>query len=195
MPLLTNRGHFLIPTITATELNQQRGHAQLVDVRSPSEFAAGHILQAINIPMDQIEARLADLQPQVPLVLVCQKGQRAEMTARLLAPCEREIAVLHGGTNAWMECGFPVVASAKARWSLERQVRFGAGFLVSAGILLSRLASPVWLFLAAFIGLGLIFAGLTDLCPMAIVLQYLPWNRRPHCPRTSSGVELARTSR
>jgi rhodanese-related sulfurtransferase len=183
----------VIPTITATQLNQQHGHAQLIDVRSPSEFAAGHIPQAINIPMDQIEARLADLQPDVPLILVCQKGQRAEMTARLLAPCEREIAVLRGGTNAWIECGFPLVTNTKTRWSLERQVRFGAGFLVSAGILLSRLASPAWLFLAAFVGLGLMFAGLTDLCPMAIALRYMPWNRRTHCARTSSSVELART--
>src|SRR6266568_8850997 len=97
------------------------GVGQLVDVRSASEFSAGHIPGAVNIPMDQIEARLADLRTNVPLVLVCQAGKRARMTAELLKPCPLEIAVLEGGTSAWMQAGLPVVRSVKTRWSLERQ--------------------------------------------------------------------------
>ena len=38
-----------------------------------------------------------------------------------------------------------------------------------------------WLFLAAFVGLGLTFAGLTDICPMGELLQKMPWNRHTHC--------------
>jgi rhodanese-related sulfurtransferase len=104
----------------------------LVDVRSASEFSAGHIPGAVNIPMDQIEARIADLRPNVPLVLICQAGKRARITAELLALCGREIAVLEGGTSAWMQAGLPVVRSVKTRWSLDRQVRLGAGLLVLA---------------------------------------------------------------
>jgi rhodanese-related sulfurtransferase len=186
----------LIPTITALELTK-REHAgsQLIDVRSASEFAAGHIPGAVNIPMDQIEARLDDLNTHAPLILVCQTGKRAEMTARMLAPCQREIAVLTGGTYAWIAAGLPVVMSVKTRWSLERQVRFGAGLLVLAGVVFARILNPAWIFLSAFAGLGLIFAALTDLCPMAIFLESMPWNQRAHCRRTDSNVEFARGGR
>ncbi len=105
-------------TITISQL---QGHAptQLVDVRSSSEFATGHIPGAVNIPMDQIEARLQDLDRHLPVVLICQAGKRARMTADLLETCHRQVKVLEGGTNAWIDAGFPVVASVKTRWSLS----------------------------------------------------------------------------
>ena len=85
------------PSIKVVELHDQLpGQSQLVDVRSASEFGSGHIPCAVNIPMDQIEARLDDLTPTVPLVLICQTGKRARMTAGLLKPCQRQIAVLEG---------------------------------------------------------------------------------------------------
>jgi rhodanese-related sulfurtransferase len=156
-------------------------NVQLVDVRSSSEFAAGHIPGAVNIPMDQIESRLDDIRPGAPIILICQMGTRAQMTADLLEPCRREISVLEGGTNAWMQAGFPVVKNVKTRWSLERQVRLAAGLLVVTAAVLTFTVSPLWLALAAFVGLGLTFAGLTDICPMAELLQKLPWNRNWHC--------------
>lgn len=165
-------------------ISQLRSHtpAQLVDVRSGSEFAVGHIPGAVNLPMDQIEGRLDDLDRHLPIVLICQTGKRARMTAGLLEPCRRQIAVLEGGTKAWIEAGFPVVVSVKTRWSLERQVRLGAGLLVLAGVMLALAVDPRWMFLCGFIGLGLTFAGLTDICGMAFLLEKLPWNRRSHCP-------------
>lgn len=89
------------PSVSVSQLrNQALASALLVDVRSGSEFASGHIPGAVNIPMDQIEARLDDLGVNVPLVLICQAGKRARMTAALLGPCQREITVLEGGTIA-----------------------------------------------------------------------------------------------
>ena len=163
--------------------------AQLVDVRSATEFAVGHIPGAVNVPMDQIEARLADLRRDVPLVLICKAGTRARMTAALLGPCERELMVLEGGTDAWIKAGLPVVSSVKSRWSLERQVRLGAGLLALTGAVLALTVNADWIFLSGFIGLGLTFAGLTDLCPMAIVLGKMPWNRTSHCSLGVPGVE------
>lgn len=95
------------------------GRAQPVDVRSESEFATGHIPTAVNIPMDQIEARLDDLNASTPLVLICQAGKRAEMTAGLPEPCGREIRMLEGGTNARMEAGQRSSETLKpgGRWS------------------------------------------------------------------------------
>jgi rhodanese-related sulfurtransferase len=150
-----------------------------VDVRSGTEFASGHIPGAVNIPMDQIEARLDDLglNLDLPIVLICQSGKRACMTAGLLEPCQRQISVLEGGTRAWIEAGLPVVASVKTRWSLERQVRLGAGLLVLTGAILALTVNSHWVFLCGFVGLGLTFAGLTDTCAMAIILEQMPWNK------------------
>ena len=177
-------------SITVTELHRHPPvGAQLVDVRSSSEFASGHIPGAVNIPMDQIEARLEDLLPGAPLVLVCQSGKRARMTAGLLEPCERLTTVLEGGTSAWIQAGLPIVTSVKTRWSLERQVRLGAGVLVLTGSVLALAVNPNWLFLSAFIGLGLTFAGLTDICPMALVLGKMPWNGISHCQVTRANLK------
>ena len=177
-------------TISVSELRgENSASAQLVDVRSASEYASGHIPGAMNVPMDQIEARLDDLRPNLPLILICQGGTRARMTAALLEPCGRDVAVLDGGTGAWVQAGFPIVKSTKTRWSLERQVRLAAGLLVIAGFVLSRVAHPVWIFLSLFAGLGLTFAGLTDLCLMGEMLQRMPWNKRSHCPVVAPKVE------
>ena len=178
----------LSSSVTVSELQAQLPSAQLIDVRSPSEFASGHIPGAINIPMEQIESRLADLHSG-PVVLVCQMGKRALIAADLLEPCERQIAVLAGGTNAWINAGFPMVTNVKTRWSLERQTRLGAGLLVLTGAGLGLTVSMHWLFLCAFIGLGLTFAGLTDICPMGEILGRMPWNKTTHCKTHVAAAE------
>jgi len=174
---------FVIPQVDVETLQCQRaaGHAPtLIDVRSPSEYATGHISGALNIPLEQIESRLDDL-GRGPLVVVCKAGQRARMAAALLEPCFEKVTVLDGGTDAWIRSGFPVVASVRARWSLERQVRFGAGLLILAGVALGFNLNLAWFYLAGFVGLGLTFAGLTDFCPMGILLARMPWNRGRSC--------------
>ena len=169
----------MIQTITVCELTElQRSEAlQLVDVRSASEFKTGHLAGAVNIPLDELESRIADLARQVRLILVCQGGVRAEMAAKCLANCHDKMWVLQGGVKAWKEAGRPLVLSAKTRWSLERQTRFGAGAIVLFGLGLGITVHLLWLGLAAFVGLGLTIAGLTDVCPMGILLSKMPWNQ------------------
>src|SRR5450631_2205522 len=165
-------------TIEVQELSDPRNFDwQCIDVRSETEFAAGHIPAAINIPMDEIESRIGDLQPKKHTVLVCQSGKRAEMTRDLLAGRVDAISVLVGGTDAWKAAGLPLVASTRSRWALERQVRLGAGLLVLTGVVLGILVNPYWFGLAAFVGCGLVFAGTTNFCAMAHLLALLPWNR------------------
>jgi rhodanese-related sulfurtransferase len=162
-----------------------------VDVRSPSEFAAGHLPGAVNIPMEQIEARLNDLRPDLPLVLICKSGKRARLVAGYLQPCRQDVAVLDGGTDAWGKAGLPLVVNVKTRWALERQVRLAAGLLVLTGAVLAVTANLHWLYLSGFIGLGLTFAGITDFCPMGVLLCKMPWNSARHCviPDTSAKGE------
>jgi rhodanese-related sulfurtransferase len=192
-PALPKQEGILSPSITVATLHAQPSHTQLIDVRSASEFASGHIPGAINIPTDQVESRLADLSSTTPIVLICQMGKRARMTAGLLEPCQLQLSILEGGTSAWMQAGLPIVRSIKSRWSLERQVRLGAGLLVLIGAILTLTVSSRWLFLAAFIGLGLTFAGLTDICPMAGILGRMPWNKTAHCKTLLPNPDLLRS--
>lgn len=161
---------------------------QWIDVRSPGEYAVGHIPGTVNIPMEQIEARLDDLLPGIPIVLVCQAGKRARMVAGLLEPCRPDVTVLDGGTSAWQAAGRPLVASVKSRFSLERQVRLIAGLLVLVAVFLSVTIQHNWIYLAALVGAGLTFAGLTDICMMAGLLSRMPWNKA----RTTAGKTAAR---
>lgn len=149
----------------------------LIDVRTPSEFAGGHIAGAINIPVDQIESRVADLDPGSRWVLVCKAGTRAQMAADLVSPCRQNVAILEGGMDAWYRAGLPVVVSSRVRWSLERQVRLIAGLIVLVGAVSAVTVSPRWIYLSGFVGLGLTFAGLTDICGMGMLLARMPWNR------------------
>jgi rhodanese-related sulfurtransferase len=171
--------------VKPTELGPDTGVArefQWVDVRSASEYATGHIPGAVNIPLEQIEARLDDLLPGVPIVLVCQAGKRARTAAGLIEPCRKDVTVLEGGTMAWTAAGLPVVTSASSRISIERQVRLIAGLLVLVGVFLSVTVNHYFVYFAALIGAGLTFAGLTDICLMAGLLLRMPWNR----PRNQS---------
>jgi rhodanese-related sulfurtransferase len=165
--------------------------AQWVDVRSSSEFAAGHIPGTTNVPFDQLDARLDDISKERPVLVVCESGQRAAIAANLLANCGREVLLLDGGTSAWRAAGNPVVRNVKSRWSLERQVRLIAGLLVAGGVGLGVFLHQAFLGVAAFVGLGLTFAGLTDFCPMAVLLERLPWNQAAKCPTERRGKKEA----
>lgn len=171
--------------------------AQWVDVRSPGEFAAGHLPGAVNIPLEEVNVRMRDFHPDFPVVLICKSGMRARMGSSALRQCRQDVSVLNGGTDAWVKAGLPLVSSIKTRWSLERQVRFIAGVLVLLGAVLAVTVKPLWVYLAGFIGLGLTFAGLTDICAMGILLAKMPWNGVRQCvtpaiaPTSPSGAKNA----
>lgn len=171
--------------LTASELKQKLDSGekwQLIDVRSPSEYASAHIPGATNMPLEQVESRLADMRASEPVVLVCQSGRRAEICKNLIERHRNDLFVLEGGTNAWQNAGFETVTSSTTRWSIERQVRLVAGLLVLVGTVLSIVAAPAWVYLAMFVGAGLTFAGLTNICGMALFFASLPWNKPKNMP-------------
>ncbi len=108
-------------------------------------------------------------------MITCRSGRRVSMNEALLAgKTGRLFLSLEGGSLAWEKEGLPV---KKGPYSLERQVRIGAGSLVLAGILLSQV-HPGFLLLSAFVGAGLIFAGITGNCALGTVLAKMPWNKK-----------------
>ena len=87
-----------------------------------------------------------------------------------------ELICVEGGINACEKISGAVVRIS-SRIPLMRQVQIGAGSLVVTGIVLSKVLSPHFLYLSLFVGVGLIFAGLTGFCGMALVLEKMPWNK------------------
>jgi len=171
----------LISTQELRQLRSRQAGTQLVDVRTASEYATGHVPGAMNVPLEQIEGRLDDIQKDSPVVLICQGGARAHMAAAFLKS-SRDVTVLDGGTDAWERFGFPMVRNLTTRHGLEQQVRLAAGSMVLIGAVLALTVNTHWAYLSAAIGLGLTLAGLTGICPMGSLLCQMPWNR----PRTNS---------
>lgn len=154
--------------------------ALLLDVRTPGEFAAEHIEGAVSLPLHALDeaAARATLPAGRPVVVVCRSGGRATMAAEKLAAWNLPASVLEGGMNAWTAAGLPV-KRGRGVISLERQVRIVAGTLVLVGVLGGWLIYPAIFGLAAFVGAGLVFAGITDFCGMGLLLARMPWNRAP----------------
>jgi len=81
----------------------------LLDVRGPSEFATGRVPGAVNIPHDQIEARLGELEAGALVHVYCKMGGRAQMAATTLAAAGADVrCVVGGGMDLWTSLGFPV---------------------------------------------------------------------------------------
>lgn len=151
------------------------GAPLVVDVRLPAEYRAVHLEPSLSLPLDEISRRRGELPRERELVLVCRTGARARLAAAELSGLRTR--VLEGGLVAWQEAGHPVT-EGKAHMSLERQVRIAAGALACTGGALAVAVSPWFGLLPAFVGAGLVYAGVTDRCGMAMVLGKLPYNRR-----------------
>jgi rhodanese-related sulfurtransferase len=155
----------------------------LIDVRTPVEYAEVHVPEARSVPLDQFDPRNLLASGQIskdgPVYLLCRSGARASKAAEKFVKEGLDNAVVvEGGTLAWIEAGLPVDRGTAKVISLERQVRIVAGLLVLAGVLLAIFVHPYFIGLSAFVGAGLVFAGVTDWCGMGLLLAKLPWNAK-----------------
>jgi len=175
---MSNQTITIVPAEVSAFISSGRG--TLVDVRTPAEFREIHAQGAQLVSLDVLDRRAVEAARGTnpgPVYLLCASGIRATKAEEQL---KREglddVVVVEGGTNAWAAAGLPVVRGRKTI-SIERQVRIGAGSLVVVGTGLGWFVHPVFFILAAFVGAGLVFAGVTDICGIAIVLAKAPWNR------------------
>lgn len=163
------------------DLKRSGKTVELIDVRTPVEFREVHVDFAKNIPLDQLDPA-AVMQARgagstEPLYVVCKSGGRGGQACEKFAKAGfTNVVNVEGGTTACVAAGLPVVRGQKAI-SLERQVRIAAGSLVLLGVALSYLAHPYFIGLSAFVGAGLVFAGVTDTCGMGMMLARMPWNQ------------------
>jgi rhodanese-related sulfurtransferase len=178
----------MVATISPTTLADLRRKGEkvtLIDVRTPAEYGEVHVDLAHNIPLDRLDAQtVAAVAGHGPVYFVCKSGNRSQKACeKLLAEGIDHVVSVEGGTAACEAAGVPVVRGKKAM-SLERQVRIAAGAMVAIGAALAAFGpeAPVnWQAigagLAGFVGCGLVFAGITDTCGMAMLIAKMPWNQ------------------
>ncbi|MFZ0828775.1 MAG: rhodanese-like domain-containing protein [Verrucomicrobiia bacterium] len=169
-------------TITPAELQKiliAQPAAPVIDVRTPVEFAEVHVPQAQSVPLDELRPGALQLPKDQPVYLLCRSGQRATKAAeKFVKEGFSQPVVVEGGTLAWIEANLPVTRSQTRVISLERQVRIVAGSLVFIGVVLGWFVHRGFFGLSAFVGAGLVFAGITDFCGMGLLLARMPWNKR-----------------
>lgn len=162
------------------ELHASGRAMDLIDVRTPIEFRELHIPFAKNVPFDRLDpnqvATGREGSRDEPLYVICLSGGRGRKACERLASAGLIAVNIEGGTQAWAAADLPVVRGKKAI-SLERQVRIAAGSLVLVGCTAGYFMHPLGYALSAFIGAGLVFAGITDTCGMGMLLARMPWNR------------------
>jgi len=175
-------------------LRQAGQSVELIDVRTPVEFREVHVDLARNVPLSGLDpAAVMNSRaghPDHPLYVICQSGSRGRQACeKFQAAGFANVVNVEGGTRAWVECGLPVARGKKAI-SLERQVRIAAGSLVLLGLGLG-FVHPAFLGIAAFVGAGLVFAGVTDTCGMGMLLARMPWNRAAGPRAVANGPQCA----
>ena len=170
-------------TISPNELKtllSEDSLTELIDVRTPAEFGEVHVENAVNIPLDALDAKDQAARRSGKdslLYIICKSGARGEKACKKLINAGLENVVnVEGGTDACVDARLSVIRGKKTM-SLERQVRIAAGSLILIGVVLGFQQHQGFFGISAFVGAGLVFAGITDWCGMGMLLAKMPWNR------------------
>ncbi len=106
---------FIEPQKLADEQLASRDDLSIVDVRSPEEYADGHLEGAVNIPLAELEARVGELPSKTEVVTYCNMyhpgSSRGEQAADMLTKLGLDAKAMQGGFPAWRDAGLPVEAA------------------------------------------------------------------------------------
>ena len=157
--------------------------AVLIDVREYPEFAAGAISKSRLVPLSTLKRAAENWDRDARYIFVCKVGQRSMTAAQQMSAAGfTNVAHLAGGIDAWRASGLALDRLETNVWSLERQVRAIAGSLVVITAVLGLTVSR-WFFAGTiFVGAGLTFAGISNICLMATLLGKMPWNKPRSVP-------------
>ncbi len=166
--------------------------AVLIDIRESDEYVREHIPGSRLVPLSSFDTADFPRDHDKVAVFHCNSGNRTSTAApQILGAGFSEVYHLDGGLQAWKAAGLPVDLNLKAPISIMRQVQITAGSLVVLGVVLALLVSPWFIALSAFVGAGLVFAGVSGTCAMASILGLMPWNRRFRTPTTQTMAPAA----
>jgi rhodanese-related sulfurtransferase len=157
--------------------------AVLVDIREADEQARERIPGARHVPLSRLDDTGLAAPEGRTVIFHCRSGARTKAQgARLAAKAgnDCEALLIEGGLDAWRKAGLPTIVDRSQPIDMQRQVQIGAGAIVLIGTLLGLIVSPWFFVIPLFAGTGLLFAGLTGFCGMALLLQRAPWNQTAH---------------
>ena len=154
------------------------GEAVLIDVREPMEHVRQSVPGAALLPLGKVaKDQLPDTNGR-KLVVHCKSGARSQKACDKLAAAGVEVYTMTGGIDAWAAAGLATHENPNAPLDLFRQVQIVVGGFVLLFALLALGTGSMWfLIVPIFFGGGLLFAGLTGFCGLAMVLGKMPWNR------------------
>jgi rhodanese-related sulfurtransferase len=92
--------------------SEAKGHIDdhfLLDVRELDEWQAGHVAEAVHIPMGELNARVAEIPRDQPIIAICRSGNRSGVVTNALNRAGFTAHNLEGGMFAWAAEGLPVV--------------------------------------------------------------------------------------
>ena len=156
------------------QIMQKKSNIQFIDVRTAAEFRSEHIDTFVNIPLHNIHH--SSFHNNDELVIICQRGNRSQKACALLKDNVDRLTHVEGGVSEWA-LHYPTIKQKSHGVSIMRQVQIIVGFFVLIGAILAHIWSPNYIWLSAFFGAGLLFAGLTNTCALAAVLIRMPWNK------------------
>ncbi|MCA9110784.1 MAG: DUF2892 domain-containing protein [Planctomycetaceae bacterium] len=170
--------------ITVEELARCSGqdNLEVIDVRTPLEFRQVRVVKARNIPLDALDPQtfMQDRNGLCcdTLYVICKSGARgAKAQQKFISAGFNNVVNVEGGTDAWVKAGLPVIRGERSM-SLERQVRIAAGAITCLGAMAAIITGNVYFSgIPAFVGAGLMFAGITDSCAMGMIIAKMPWNQ------------------
>ncbi|MCB9847538.1 MAG: rhodanese-like domain-containing protein [Phycisphaeraceae bacterium] len=158
----------------------QSGDTVLIDVREDFEHAEERIAGAVPRPLSKFDPDAIRRESGGKRVVFhCRSGKRSLDAATRYQRDGAPAFHLSGGIEGWKASSRQVIRSATApRIPVMRQVQITAGSLVVLSVALGAFVSPWFLALTAFVGCGLVFAGVTGWCGMAMLMAAMPWNKR-----------------
>jgi rhodanese-related sulfurtransferase len=156
----------------------------ILDVRTIAEVKAAGLDKCLHIPLHELTPERLQQENEKSgkdgraIYLLCQAGKRAEMAAdQLRGKVSAELVIIEGGMNAVRQSNIAISKQGRHVISLERQIRIAAGLLVVTGVVLGTWYTPGFYALSGIVGAGLTFAGITDICPMGMLIAKAPWNK------------------
>lgn len=164
-------------------LRQSGGSCEVLDVRTPPEYAVAHVAGAKLVPLDTLDPRAVVAQcadSTAPIYVLCQSGARAARAIDKFNAAGIDHCVLvEGGTQAWIDAGLPVERGTSKVLPLMRQVQIFVGLFSTLGSGLAIGVNPLFAIVPLILSGGLLFAGLSGTCGLALLLAQMPWNRQP----------------
>lgn len=170
----------MIQTINALQAYEKLTlGAILIDIRSTAEYKREHITNAIQCTVDQLKQHGLPQNHATEIIFCCKSGVRTQLAQPIFEnlTTNASLFMLEHGIDGWKKAGLPTYLDDSQPIDIMRQVQIIAGTLILTGAILGWFVSPLFYLLCAFIGVGLLFAGLTGFCGLARVLAHMPWNK------------------